>query len=213
LNKRYTCLQGYKMYSQFVPMRDGNAATAAAAVEAAAEPSHTPTATLAAAATASGATAPGATASASAAAGAGATAVPVAGELIPFRFLTPRECARLQGFPDTFRLTGKEEAEATEATAATAAATAAAAAAEDEADDTRPPPPPAENGRDETADGNSETVHEKPPKKVGKRAVGEQRLVIPEGAQYSAVGNAVAPPMIEAIARALLGTLLHHAGP
>ena len=139
--------------------------------------------------------------------------MPVAGELIPFRFLTPRECARLQGFPDTFRLTGKEEAEATEATAATAAATAAAAAAGDEADDTRPPPPPAENGRDETADGNSETVHEKPPKKVGKRAVGEQRLVIPEGAQYSAVGNAVAPPMIEAIARALLGTLLHHAGP
>jgi site-specific DNA-cytosine methylase len=210
LNKRYTCLQGYKMYSQFVPMRDGNAATAAAAVEAAAEPSHTPTATLAAAASASGATAAAAAASATAPAGAGATAVPVAGELIPFRFLTPRECARLQGFPDTFRLTGKEEAEATAATAAT---TAAAAAAEDEADDTRPPPPPAENGRDETADGNSETVHEKPPKKVGKRAVGEQRLVIPEGAQYSAVGNAVAPPMIEAIARALLGTLLHHAGP
>ena len=210
MNKRYTCLQGYKMYSQFVPMRDGHAATAAAAVEAAAEPSHTPTATLAAAATAAGATAAGATAAAAAAAGAGATAVPVAGELIPFRFLTPRECARLQGFPDTFRLTGKEEAEATAATAAT---TAAAAAAEDEADDTRPPPPPAENGRDETADGNSETVHEKPPKKVGKRAVGEQRLVIPEGAQYSAVGNAVAPPMIEAIARALLGTLLHHAGP
>ena len=56
-----------------------------------------------------------------------------------FRFFTPRECARLQGFPDTFTLT---------------------------------------NG------------------------------AVPESAQYHAVGNAVVPPVVAAIARAVLAVVL-----
>ncbi len=70
---------------------------------------------------------------------------------IPFRFFTPRECARLQGFPDSYQLSGDCQAGAVAAT--------------------------------------------------------DRPVDVPEGAQYAAIGNAVAPPVIEAIGRALLATL------
>jgi len=60
------------------------------------------------------------------------------------RFFTPRECARLQGFPDTFKLTAATPEE---------------------------------------------------PK-------------VPEHAQYQAVGNAVAPPVVTAVARAVLAAVM-----
>lgn len=68
-----------------------------------------------------------------------------------FRFFTPRECARLQGFPDSYQLTSDCQ--------------------------------------------------------TGDVADAKRSFQVPEGAQYAAIGNAVAPPMIEAIGRALLGTL------
>ena len=79
---------------------------------------------------------------AAAAAPAGCTPVEVE---VPYRFFTPRECARLQGFPDSYVLSA--------------------------------------------ADGS-----------------------VPETVQYTAVGNAVAPPVIEAIARALLKAIMGGAG-
>jgi site-specific DNA-cytosine methylase len=77
-------------------------------------------------------------AAAAAAAGCG---TPVEVVEVPYRFFTPRECARLQGFPDSYVLSA--------------------------------------------ADGS-----------------------VPETVQYTAVGNAVAPPVIEAIARALLKAIM-----
>jgi site-specific DNA-cytosine methylase len=70
---------------------------------------------------------------------------------VAFRFFTPRECARLQGFPDSYQLTSDCQ--------------------------------------------------------TGVVADANRSFQVPEGAQYAAIGNAVAPPMIEAIGRALLGTL------
>jgi site-specific DNA-cytosine methylase len=81
-------------------------------------------------------------AAAAAAAGCG---TPVEVVEVPYRFFTPRECARLQGFPDSYVLS-------------------------------------AEDGS------------------------------VPETVQYTAVGNAVAPPVIEAIARALLKAIMGGAG-
>eukprot|EP01048_Picozoa_sp_COSAG05_P008321 COSAG05_NODE_627_length_8245_cov_3.788485_11_plen_160_part_00 len=72
-----------------------------------------------------------------------------------FRFLTPRECARLQGFPDSFRLSG---------------------------------------GQDHADTENSNT------------SGGGGR--VPEVAQYACVGNAVAPPVIAVIARAVLAAVM-----
>ena len=63
-------------------------------------------------------------------------------ELVPFRLFTPRECARLQGFPETFLLSG------------------------------------------EGASGEG--------------------IEVGEAAQYVGLGNAVSPPVVRAIARALL---------
>ena len=83
-----------------------------------------------------------AAAAAPAAAAAGCTPVEVE---VPYRFFTPRECARLQGFPDSYVLSA--------------------------------------------ADGS-----------------------VPETVQYTAVGNAVAPPVIEAIARALLKAIMGGGG-
>jgi site-specific DNA-cytosine methylase len=63
-----------------------------------------------------------------------------------FRFFTPRECARLQGFPDSFQLSG-----------------------------------------DDGSGGGD---------------------MIPESAQYTAVGNAVAPPLVAEIGKALLAAVM-----
>ena len=86
----------------------------------------------------------GRTAAAAAAPAAAGCGTPVEVE-VPYRFFTPRECARLQGFPDSYVLSA--------------------------------------------ADGS-----------------------VPETVQYTAVGNAVAPPVIEAIARALLKAIMGGGG-
>ena len=67
---------------------------------------------------------------------------------VPYRFFTPRECARLQGFPDWFRLGGGSGA-----------------------------------------------------------PCGDEEPRVAEASQYQAVGNAVSPPVVASICRAILDAL------